>query len=259
MSSLPRLAALYSLLWLLCAMQVLAQDSHYATFIPSIPDQTGLPIDSSLHTVGIEPFTSTNSEMGYEIVHSFDSSVPGAPEIEFEGDGPSLTIAMNDWSSKFTVGVVYRDLNTPSKSYGCSFFSVEPAGRSDADFCSRYGESCYCTVTCIVDVSEFCQHTNYIPGTQADFTITVDQGNAEDPQEILLAEWDYSVPELSASCGDSIANDVALEMYSETETPPGWISYTGAEIEFDASSFVFKNKMVDTAMAGEVLMLRVAA
>ena len=63
------------------SVNVAAQDTHYATFIPTIPDQTDLPIDTSLHTVNIAEFISTNSDMMYEIVHSFDSSESGSPDV----------------------------------------------------------------------------------------------------------------------------------------------------------------------------------
>ena len=186
-----------------------AIDAYYATFIPTIADQIDLPIDSSVHTVSIDAFTSTNpSTMVYEVVHTFDSSVAGSPDIQFVSSGPSLTISMNQWSSKFAVCVVYRDTNVPSKSYGCSPFFVEPAGVSDPTFCTTYPTSCYCSGTCITDFSAFCSYSNYVPGAQADITIKVDQANAASPAVFQLAQWTETEPALSTACADPISNNV---------------------------------------------------
>ena len=165
-----------------------ALDEYYATYIPTIPDQIDLPIDTSVHTVNIGTFTSTNpSSMVYEIVHTFDSTNAGSPTIQFVGSGPSLTISMNSWSSKFAVCVVYRDTNVPSKSYGCSPFFVEPVVTYDPTFCTSYPTSCYCSGTCITDFSQFCSYANYVPGVQTDFTMKINQANTVSPADFQIA------------------------------------------------------------------------
>ena len=258
------------LLWLVAFLltTTAALDDHHATYIPYIPNQFNLPLVSSdvaLTTVNVPEFEGTNENMAYEIVHNYDTSVPGPPEIQFIGDGPSLTIAMNSYPSLFSVCVVFKDLNEPTKYYGCSPFSVGPAGAFDIGFCTTYPYSCYCDFTCIVDYSAFCDYTNYIPGSenQADFSIKIYQDNVEYPQEVSMTEWEFSNPTLSSSCGGWTSSDVGLQFYEEPaegdDSSDGWSEFSNTDLAFDVSSFKLVNKIVDTTMAGQVLTFRLAS
>ena len=109
--------------------------------------------------------------------------------------------------------MVYKDLNSPSKSYGCSPFFVEPAGVTEETFCTNYTSSCYCTETCVSDFSQFCGYSNYIPGTQEDFTIKIDSNNSDNPQQIQIAQWTETESALSESCEEIISEDVELEIF----------------------------------------------
>ena len=85
--------------------------------------------------------------MEYEIVTTYDNTLVGSPDVVLVGDGPSLTITMNSWSSKFAVCIIYKDTAVNTKIYGCAPFFVEPAGHADMLFCVNHPESCYCLWT----------------------------------------------------------------------------------------------------------------
>ena len=146
--------------------------------------------------------------MVYEIATTFDDTDPDAPTIQFDGTGPSLTITLNQWPNKFAVCVVYRDTNTPSKSYGCSPFFVEPDGNSDASFCTTWPLSCYCDSSCVSDFTHFCDYYNWIPGTESDLTIIIDTNNSVSPREYQLNSWQYTQPTESADCPETFENSV---------------------------------------------------
>ena len=265
---LRRCVRLFYVVASLLTATVPAMDDHHATYIPYIPNQFNLPLVSSdiaLTTVNVPEFEGTNENMAYEIVHNFDATIVGPPEIELIEGGPSLTIAMNSYPSLFSVCVVYKDLNEPTKYYGCSPFAVGPAGAFDIGFCATYPYSCYCDFTCIVDYSAFCAYTNYIPGTegQPDFSIKIYQDNVEYPQEVSMTQWEFSNPSLSSSCGGWSSSDVGLQIYEEPaegeEPSDGWSIFNNTDLAFDKDSFKLVNKIVDTTMAGQVLTFRLAS
>ena len=125
--------------------------------------------------------------MAYEIVTTYDGIEVGRPDIKFVSDGPSLTITLNSWSSKFGVCIVYIDTVT-GKKYGCAAFFVEP-DHSSGDFCTSYPDSCHCDNSCIDNFKDFCENVNFVPGIQPDFISLIDSVNNVTPKEHSIAAW----------------------------------------------------------------------
>ena len=144
-----------SILWLHLLVKTLAFDNYYAASIPDVSDRSIVMVIGII-SVGVNtPTTTSPNGLTWEIATTVDPSDEHASDfqVSFSGGGPSLSISNGYNDDKRGVCVVFKDSST-GKSYGCSWFYVEPD--YTLGYCGLYPNSCYCDSTCITDAPEFC-------------------------------------------------------------------------------------------------------